>query len=320
MKELYNRFLNTIGKDFIGKEDVIESLFISLLAGGHVLLEDVPGVGKTTLAKAFSYATGLDFGRIQFTPDTLPGDVTGFYVYQMQTGAFTRKEGAVMHQLVLADEINRTSPKTQAALLEAMAEEQVTIDGQTIPMNKPFMVIATQNPVEYVGTYALPEAQLDRFLMKLSLGYPAKEKELDIARKQLQKEEPVTEPGGMTGNLSEGSPKPLSDQEIRKMQDKVRSMEISDKLLEYALEIITLTRKDERIHLGASTRAYLALLSCAKAKACLEGRDYCIPDDIKANVSRVLAHRLVLTTKAKRENLTAEKILKELVVKAKVPV
>lgn len=299
---------DSINNFFVGKERVVENMLICLLAGGHVLLEDVPGIGKTTLAKCFAQVISCSFGRIQFTPDTLPGDVTGLSVYNMKTGEFEYRAGAVMNQILLADEINRTSPKTQASLLEAMAENQVTVDGIAYPLQQPFMVIATQNPIEYLGTYPLPEAQMDRFMMKLSIGYPDREQEIRMASEFLNGKEvsgvsPVCEASCV--------------EEIKK---KAAEVTVKDTVLGYIEDMIHLTREEKRFVVGASPRAMLALVKAAQAKAFLSGRDYVKPDDVKAVAMQVLLHRLSLSSKAEIENEDAEKILNSLIVKARIPV
>lgn len=296
-----------INEYFIGNEEVTNNLLICLLAGGHVLLEDVPGVGKTTLAKTLSKAVSLDFGRIQFTPDTLPSDVTGVSVLNMKTGEFEYREGAIMHQMILADEINRTSPKTQASLLEAMAEGRVTVDGRVTELPRPFMVIATQNPVEFVGTYPLPEAQMDRFMMKLSIGYPKPEDEINLTKNQLE------------GKTFEEIESVLSAEDILKMREEVAGIKIVDSVLKYANDIINLTRQEKRFVMGASPRAMILLVKAAQARAFLEGRDFVTPDDIKAVSVNVLHHRLALTYEAKIAKENIESILYTNVLKAKVP-
>lgn len=296
-----------INEYFIGNEEVVNNLLICLLAGGHVLLEDVPGVGKTTLAKTLSKAVSLDFGRIQFTPDTLPSDVTGVSVLNMKTGEFEYREGAIMHQMILADEINRTSPKTQASLLEAMAEGRVTVDGRVTELPKPFMVIATQNPVEFVGTYPLPEAQMDRFMMKLSIGYPKPEDEINLTKNQL------------SGKTFENIESVLAAEDILKLREEVAEVKIVDSVLKYANDIINLTREEKRFVMGASPRAMILLVKAAQARAFLEGRDFVTPDDIKAVSVNVLHHRLALTYEAKIAKENIENILYTNVLKAKVP-
>lgn len=292
---------------FVGKEQVVDDLLVCLLAGGHVLLEDVPGVGKTTLARILAGAVACDFGRIQFTPDTLPGDVTGTSIYNMKTGEFEYRQGAVMHQVLLADEINRTSPRTQSSLLEAMAEEQVTVDGKRIPLPQPFLVIATQNPVEFLGTYPLPEAQLDRFMMKLTLGYPGEEQEILLARNFLQ------------GKTVQNMKAVCGAQELLECREKVQAVTVSDSLLKYIRDIVELTRKEKAFVLGGSPRATLHLVRASQAKAFLEGRDYVKPDDVKAVAVKVLHHRLPLTSEAKIRQEDVDRLLTALVLKAKVP-
>lgn len=297
-----------INSHFVGKEDVVENVMICMLAGGHVLLEDVPGVGKTTLAKTIAEATDCSLGRIQFTPDTLPGDVTGFSVYNMKTGAFEYREGAVMKNLLLADEINRTSPKTQASLLEAMAERQVTVDGRIYKLPDPFMVIATQNPIEFIGTYPLPEAQLDRFMMRLSLGYPTKESEILMARKFID------------GKLGESIKTICSGENIKVMRKEVAAVKINDSMLAYMQDIIAKSRQEKRFVIGASPRALLFLVRASQARAYIQGRDFVKPDDVKAVAVNVLHHRIALTPEARIANEDIDRILANLVVLANVPV
>lgn len=292
---------------FVGKEEVVENVLICLLAGGHVLLEDVPGVGKTTLAKTLAKSVECDFGRIQFTPDTLPGDVIGTSVYNMKTGEFSYREGAVMHQVILADEINRTSPKTQASLLEAMAEGRVTVDGSVYQLPQPFMVIATQNPVEFLGTYPLPEAQMDRFMMRLSIGYPESGEELRLAKNFL---------AGKTVEEIRGVCKAA---DVIKMKETVEAIHVSDGVIKYVQEILTLTRNEKSFLLGASPRAMLSLLRASQAKAYLMNREFVKPDDVKAVAVNVLHHRLTLTPEAKIRKEDADRLLRELILKAKVP-
>lgn len=306
--EKANEIKDSINSFFVGKESVVENMLICLLAGGHVLLEDVPGIGKTTLAKCFAQVVECSFGRIQFTPDTLPGDVVGVSVYHMKTGEFVYQAGAVMNQILLADEINRTSPKTQASLLEAMSENQVTVDGIVYPLPRPFMVIATQNPVEYLGTYPLPEAQMDRFMMKLSIGYPDREQEIKmasefLARKVVSKISPV-----------------CNAESVEEIKKKVTEVAVKDTVLGYIEDIINLTREEKRFVIGASPRAMLALVRASQAKAFLDGRDYVKPDDVKAIAMQILLHRLSLSSKAEIEKEDAAKILSSLIIKAKIPV
>lgn len=292
----------------VGKREVIEHTLIALLGGGHLLLEDVPGVGKTTLAKVIAQTINCGFTRIQFTPDTLPSDVTGLSIYNMQSGRFEYSKGAIMNNIILADEINRTSPKTQASLLEAMEEKQVTVDGVTYPIISPFMVIATQNPVDYLGTYNLPEAQLDRFMMKLSIGYPNISDEKLMAERFLNHQ--------LTKKLE-----PVVDGEaILLMQREVESVKVSQDLVTYITKLVQETRKDSNITLGASPRATLALLRASQAYAYIQGRTYVIPDDIIKLVPYVISHRIILSPEARLAQTKVEKLLKNIVSKIPVPV
>lgn len=302
------RLRANINRVFIGKEEVVDDLLACLLAGGHVLLEDVPGVGKTTLAGVLARSISCSFGRIQFTPDTLPGDVSGVSVYHMKTGEFVYQAGAVMNQILLADEINRTSPKTQASLLEAMAEGQVTVDGVVHALPQPFMVIATQNPVEFLGTYPLPEAQMDRFMMRLSIGYPGREQEIRMAAAALRGETPDT------------AKTVCSPEEVLKMKEEAAAVNVSEALLCYMKDIVDLTRQEERFVLGASPRALLALMRASQSKAFLQGRDFVKPDDVKAVAMQVLLHRLVLSADARLRKEEPGSILRSLILKAKIPV
>ncbi|MCR5431845.1 MAG: MoxR family ATPase [Lachnospiraceae bacterium] len=304
---MLNKLRETIGSYFIGKSETVEDLLTCLLAGGHVLLEDVPGVGKTTLAKTLAASLNCSFGRIQFTPDTLPGDVVGLSVFNMKTGEFEYREGAVMRQIILADEINRTSPKTQAALLEAMAEGQVSVDGQVFKLPDPFMVIATQNPATFLGTYPLPEAQIDRFMMKLSLGYPSKETEETLARNMLE---------GKT--LADVKPVCSADDVLRLRRETI-AVHVEDNILAYISGIITRTRQEKRFALGASPRAFLDLTKASQAKAYLSGRDFVKPDDVKAVALNTLHHRVILTPEAKIGHEDTDRILPSLILTETVP-
>lgn len=302
------RIEEMINNVFIGKQEVVRNVLICLLTGGHVLLEDVPGVGKTTLAKCFARTLDCSFGRIQFTPDTLPGDVVGTSIYNMKTGEFEYKKGVVMNQILLADEINRTSPKTQASLLEAMSENQVTVDGVIYQLEQPFMVIATQNPVEYIGTYPLPEAQMDRFMMKLSIGYPDRRQEIRMVSQLLE------------GETAEKI-RPVCDGKcIEEMKDVVSKIHVEESVIEYIEDMIEQTRQESRFEVGASPRAMIALVKASQAKAFLEGRDYVKPDDVKAVAMQVLLHRLTLSSEARIRKEKGEEVLKSLILKARIPV
>ena len=296
-----------IAEYFVGKEELIENVMICLFAGGHILLEGVPGVGKTTLATALAKSVDCDFGRIQFTPDTLPTDVMGTEIFNMKTGEFEYREGAIMHQIVLADEINRTSPKTQAALLEAMAEGQTTVNGVKHKLPEPFMVIATQNPTEFIGTYQLPEAQIDRFMMQLTLGYPDEEEEFRMAQNML------------SGKLADTIQSVVTAQDILDIREKVARVTIKDELIRYAQTIVAMTRSENRFVLGASPRAVLTLIKASQAKAFIDGRDYVKPDDIKAVAPYVLCHRLNLTSEARIAKENKNDIIRQLLQKTRIP-
>lgn len=292
----------------VGKRNVIEQTLVTLLAGGHLLLEDVPGVGKTTLAKILAQTINCGFTRIQFTPDTLPSDVTGLSIYNMQTGKFEFSKGAIMNNIILADEINRTSPKTQASLLEAMEERQVTVDSVTYPLSMPFMVIATQNPIDYLGTYNLPEAQLDRFMMKISIGYPEAKDEKLMADRFLEHV------------LTKKLEAVVDGDTIVKMQKEVEEVKVNQDLVLYITKFIQETRKDNNIALGASPRATLALIRASQAYAYMQDRDYCIPDDIFKLIPPVLSHRIILSPEARLSQIKVEKVLKNIQAKIPVPV
>lgn len=307
-QEKVKQIQEAMNQVFVGKEEVVEKVLICLLAGGHVLLEDVPGVGKTTLASTLAKSMSCTFGRIQFTPDTLPSDVTGMSVYNMKTGEFEHKDGVIMNHIVLADEINRTMPKTQASLLEAMAEGQVTVDGVCYILPQPFLVIATQNPVEYLGTYPLPEAQMDRFMMRLSIGYPEKEQEIKMAKQFL---------AGVTPKSMQAV---CSVEDVLEIRKEVEQVEVSDIVLTYIQDMIELTRKEESFVLGASPRALLSLLRASQARAYMQDRDYVKPDDVRQIAQAVLLHRVVLTPEARIRQENAAAILDRIILRAKIPV
>ncbi len=291
-----------------GKEDAVRLLFTALFAEGHVLMEDVPGVGKTTLAKALAFTVGMDFSRVQFTPDLLPADILGASVYSPKDGTFTLRKGPVFTHLLLADEINRASPRTQSALLEAMNELQVSIDGKIEKLSEPFLVIATENPVEYYGTYPLPEAQLDRFAVQLTLGYPDRESELGLLADR-KKSDPL-----------DGLQPVLSLDELLQIARLVREVEVEDSVASYMQTIIQMTREQPEFRLGGSPRALLTLSRCAQAAAWLDGRNFVTPEDVRKLVRPVLAHRMILTLESKHAGVVPGELLDGILKKIKVPV
>ena len=298
MKNQLSAICGEVNKVIIGKETVVEKVLMAMLADGHILLDDVPGVGKTTLAVAFARAIGLKYSRIQFTPDVLPSDIVGFSMYQQQTGEFRYMPGAVTNaNLVLADEINRTSSKTQSALLEAMEERQVTVDGTVHPLPKPFLVIATENQVGAAGTQLLPHAQLDRFLVQLTIGYPDFESEVDILR------------GRRTENPIDSVRQTITAADLLRLQQQTAAVTMKDSILEYITRLAAATRAHGWIQLGVSPRGALAVSKMARACAMVRGRDYVIPEDVQAVFTDVCAHRILLSQKAKTERKTAQDVL-----------
>jgi len=297
-----------IAQVVVGKEDVVELLLTALLCEGHVLIEDVPGVGKTTLCSALARSLSCSFKRIQFTPDITPSDITGFTMPSL-TGEMQYRPGAIMSQIVLADEINRTSPKTQSALLEVMEEKQVTVDGVTYPLQRPFMVLATQNPVDFVGTYPLPEAQMDRFFMRISIGYPTLEDEMDILARYCGAVSPMQTIGAV-----------CSSEDVLAMQREVKNVYTSPEVRAYVASICAATRSSQYLTLGASTRAAIALIRAAQGNALLCGRDYIIPEDVQRMSAPVLCHRFVLSAEARMRGYTEHQVLTELLASVRVPV
>ena len=308
MKESIQKLKDNISQRFVGKDRVVRNLITALLADGHVLIEDVPGVGKTTLAKAVAVSIEADFGRIQFTPDTLPTDVVGTSIFNAQKAEFQIVKGPVHNQIVLVDEINRATPRTQSALLEAMEERQVTIDGKTFRLPELLMVIATQNPSEQIGTYALPEAELDRFMVKISLGYPDNSMQMELAKNFL------------SGKMSEKVNPVLTADEVIEMKKEVRNVIMKDEVIEYALSVVDATRKMEELQYGLSPRAGLDLIMASKAFAYIEDRDYVIPDDIIEMSKVVLPHRLVLTPKARMDKYTGDQLITRVTDTVKRPI
>ncbi|EOS54886.1 AAA family ATPase [Paenibacillus barengoltzii] len=305
---LLERLVHKVDRVIVGKKAEIELAVVAMLSGGHILLEDVPGVGKTMLVRTLAACIGGTFGRIQFTSDLLPSDVTGVTVYHAQSGQFEFRPGPVFAHVVLADEINRAAPRTQSALLEAMEERKVTIDGETRALPKPFLLLATQNPLEYEGTYRLPEAQLDRFLMRLTLGYPNPEQEVDLLGRMqdppdLADLKPVLLPG-----------------EIALMQRQVRSVFVDDVIKRYMVGAADVSRRHPQIALGFSPRATIAWMGAAQAMAYYKGRSFVTPDDVKAVAPAVLTHRIVLRTEAKLDGVSGEQALAEVLAKVNVPI
>ncbi|MBR2013713.1 MAG: MoxR family ATPase [Clostridia bacterium] len=307
-KRLCGKILDEMKKVIIGKDDQLRLLLIALLSKGHILVEDVPGVGKTTAAVAMARATGLEAKRVQFTPDVMATDISGFTAPDGKTGEFVYRPGVCMTNILIADEINRTSPKTQSALLEVMEERQVTVDGVTHKLPEPFMVVATQNPLGYIGTYPLPEAQLDRFLMKMSMGYPTADQEALI----------IGDRHGI--NPMDSVEAVASPEEILVLQKAVEEIHVDDAIKQYIVELVCATRENNMIALAASPRASLALMRAACASALLEGRSYVIPRDVAEMYEAIVSHRLMLSPEAKIERLTASDILENLRDTVKAPI
>ena len=310
MKEVQavtNLLIENVGRVVIGKRKVIELVAVGLLSQGHILIEDVPGVGKTMLARALSKSLGCTFRRIQFTPDMLPTDVTGVSIFNQKTREFEFRPGPIMAQIVLTDEINRATPKTQSALLEAMQELQVTVDGTAYPLPRPFLLMATQNPIEYEGTFPLPEAQLDRFMMRVQLGYPSNDDEVTILDSQqyvhpLSKIEQVVDTEALTT-----------------AQEKLKDVYVDPLVKRYIVDVVNQTRRHDDIYLGASPRGSLALYRTGQTRAAIIGRDYVIPDDVKALAAPVLAHRLIVSPSARLRDVTGEAVIREILSTMPVP-
>ncbi len=310
MKEVQtvsNSLIENVGRVIIGKRKVIELVAVGLLSQGHILIEDVPGVGKTMLARALSKSLGCTFRRIQFTPDMLPTDVTGVSIFNQKTREFEFRPGPIMAQVVLTDEINRATPKTQSALLEAMQELQITVDGIVHPLPRPFLLMATQNPIEYEGTFPLPEAQLDRFMMRVQLGYPADDDEVAILDSQqyahpLSKIEQVVDTETLTT-----------------AQEKLKDVYVDPLVKRYIVDVVNQTRRHDDIYLGASPRGSLALYRTGQTRAAIIGRDYVIPDDVKALAASVLAHRLIVSPSARLRDVTGEAVIREILSTLPVP-
>lgn len=301
------KVVDNIEKVIVGKRSAVELAVIGLLCQGHLLIEDVPGVGKTVLARSLARSLGCIFSRIQFTPDMLPSDVTGVSIFNQVSTQFEFRPGPIMAQIVLADEINRATPKTQASLLEAMEERQVTVDGKTHGLPRPFLVLATQNPIEYEGTFPLPEAQLDRFLLRLRLGYPDLDDEIDILERQ-QFTHPIAELAQV-----------VSDAELIQAQEEIKGVYIAPQVKRYIVDLVRQTRQHPDVYLGASPRGSLALFRAGQARAIILGRDYVLPDDIKALVKPALGHRVILGPAARLRDLSADQVLDEVLSRVPVP-
>jgi MoxR-like ATPase len=307
LQEIAERVLQNVEKVIVGKNREVELTLLALVCRGHLLIEDVPGVGKTVLAKAIARSIGCNFKRIQFTPDLLPSDVTGVSIFNQKTSEFEYRPGPVMAQIVLADEINRATPKTQSSLLEAMEEQQVTVDGCTYKLPHPFVVLATQNPIEYEGTFPLPEAQLDRFMMRISLGYPAAEDEMRILDQQ-QRLHPL-----------DSLEQVIETDELIYLQDAIKEVYVHPLVKEYIVSVVEATRKHDFIYLGASPRGSLALYRAAQGLAALEGREYAIPDDVKGLAEATLAHRLIIDPSARIKNVDTRQVMGEILRSVPVP-
>lgn len=307
VQSVSQRLMANVEKVIVGKTAEVQLTLVGLLCQGHLLIEDVPGVGKTTLAKAIARSVGTSFNRIQFTPDMLPSDVTGVSIFNQQTRDFEFRPGPIMAQIVLADEINRATPKTQAALLEAMEEKQITVDGATHHLPAPFMVLATQNPIEYEGTFPLPEAQLDRFLLRMSVGYPTTADEIAVLDRQQ-----FTHPIDTLDQV-------VSVEELLVAQTDVKGIHVDAQLKAYVVDIVTQTRKHADVYLGASPRGSLALYRSAQARAAVNGRDYVIPDDVKALAESALAHRVIIGPAARIKNVDSRSVIRDILAHLPVP-
>jgi MoxR-like ATPase len=305
---VHQRVLAEVSKVIVGKKDVLDLLLLSIVSDGHVLIEDYPGLAKTLMAKSLSSALGLAFKRVQFTPDLLPADVTGSYVIDTRTSKFVLRKGPIFTNLLLADEINRAPPRTQSALLEAMQEKQVTIEGETLKIGDPFVVIATQNPIEYEGTYPLPEAQLDRFLMKVRVGYPDANDEQEILRRRAR---------AMTDDTEIATVATLED--VQMMKREIERIHVEDAIEEYIVELIRATREHADVDIGASPRGSLALLKLSRGRAFLEGRSYVVPDDVKSIAVPALCHRLILKAEGWMKGNRPESIIEEILKSVPVP-
>ncbi|HQY94968.1 MoxR family ATPase [Caldilinea sp.] len=307
VQNVVNRVTENVRQVIVGKDEEVRLTLLAMLCEGHLLIEDVPGVGKTMLARALALSVGCSFRRIQFTPDMLPTDVTGVNIYNQKTQEFEFRSGPVFAQIVLTDEINRATPKTQSALLEAMEERQVTVDGETYPTPKPFLVLATQNPIEYEGTFPLPEAQVDRFMMRIHLGYPSKQNEIDILNRQSD-HHPIHDVRQV-----------LTADELVAAQRAIRTVYVDDLVKSYIVDLVTTTRDHPDVYLGASPRGSLALYHTSRAWAAMNSRDYVLPDDVKRLAEATLAHRLIVNPSARIKNVTARQVIEDALQHTAVP-
>ena len=309
VSNLCKQVVAEVEQAIVGKRALLETIMAGMLAGGHVLLEDFPGLGKTLIARSFAAVLGLDFKRIQFTPDLLPGDITGGYVFNRNKNKFELRKGPIFANIILADEINRASPKTQSALLEAMQEGQVTLEGDTLSLPEPFLVLATQNPIEYEGTFPLPEAQLDRFMLKLAVGYPEVEEEREILRRRRERRQDEV----ILSKITDGK-------QLMEMRQIVESVHVHKDLEEYIAMLVHETRQDRRVAVGASPRGSLAFLKMARARAVLEGREFVTPDDVKHFARPVLIHRLILQPEYWMAERVSDDVIKDVFSRVPVPV
>ena len=306
---LSNRILNEVEKAIVGKRKPLEKILTAIFSGGHILIEDLPGLGKTMITNSIAQTLGLEFKRLQFTPDLLPTDITGGYIFDRDKGSFILRKGPIFANIILADEINRASPKTQSALLEAMQEKQVTLEGETMTLPDPFIVIATQNPIEYEGTFPLPEAQLDRFLIKVKIGYPSPTEEMEILQRRHERQTDEVQLEQIT-----------SVEEMLEVRKAIENVHIAKEVERYIVEIINKTRDHNQIAIGASPRASLALLKLTRAWAAQQGRDYVIPDDVKQFILPALEHRLILKPDLWLDESAASKIIRELLETIPLPI
>ncbi len=307
VQSVAERIVQSVNQVILGKRNEVRLTVLGLISQGHILIEDIPGVGKTMMAKALSRSIGADFSRIQFTPDMLPSDITGVSMFNQKTREFEFRPGPIMAQIVLADEINRATPKTQAALLEAMEERQITVDGITYNMEQPFLILATQNPIEYEGTFPLPEAQLDRFLLRIQLGYPSPAEELTVLSAQ-QYKHPI-----------QSMDRVITVDELVQAQVAVREIYVAEEVMRYIVQLVTATREHPDVYLGSSPRGSIALFRTAQTRAAMDGRDYVIPDDVKALAEVTLAHRIIVGPEARVNRVSSQTIIRDVINAVPVP-